>query len=198
MQNKSPSGACDYDRYYSCFQRIYIPRHEHNLTVITTTSERYSDCFGFTEKEVFQSLEIFKMGDQKENVKTWYDGFTFGKHKDIYNPWSITNFLKEGQLRPYWASTSSNGLVNKMLQSASPEIKTGMETLLDGGTITVNFDEQIVFEQLEKDENAIWSLLLASGYLKVKKVEYRGDYIRSMVSSFYYQSGNNWDVFQYV
>ena len=104
----------------------------NNLTVITTTSERYSDCFGFTEKEVFQSLEIFKMGDQKENVKTWYDGFTFGKHKDIYNPWSITNFLKEGQLRPYWASTSSNGLVNKMLQSASPEIKTGMETLLDG------------------------------------------------------------------
>ena len=61
-----------------------------------------------------------------------------------------------------------------MLQSASPEIKTGMETLLDGGTIIVNFDEQIVFEQLEKDENAIWSLLLASGYLKVKKVEHRG------------------------
>ena len=146
----------------------------NNLTVITTTSERYSDCFGFTEKEVFQALEMFEMGDQREKVKTWYDGFTFGKHKDIYNPWSITNFLKEGQLRPYWASTSSNGLVNKMLQSASPEIKTGMETLLDGGTIIVNFDEQIVFEQLEKDENAIWSLLLASGYLKVKKVEHRG------------------------
>lgn len=73
-----------------------------------------------------------------------------------------------------------------------------METLLDGGTITVNFDEQIVFEQLEKDENAIWSLLLASGYLKVKKSGISWNYIRSMVSSFYYQSGNNWDVFQYV
>ena len=73
-----------------------------------------------------------------------------------------------------------------------------METLLDGGTITVNFDEQIVFEQLEKDENAIWSLLLASGYLKVKKSGISWNYIRSMVSSFSYQSGNNWDVFQYV
>ncbi len=73
-----------------------------------------------------------------------------------------------------------------------------METLLDGGTITVNFDEQIVFEQLEKDENAIWSLLLASGYLKVKKSGISWNYIRSMVSSFYYQSGNNWDVFHYV
>ena len=73
-----------------------------------------------------------------------------------------------------------------------------METLLDGGIITVNFDEQIVFEQLEKDENAIWSLLLASGYLKVKKSGISWNYIRSMVSSFYYQSGNNWDVFQYV
>lgn len=107
-------------------------------------------------------------------------------------------FLKGRPARPYWASTSSNGLVNKMHQSASPEIKTGMETLLDGGTITVNFDEQIVFEQLEKDENAIWSLLLASGYLKVKKSGISWNYIRSMVSSFYYQSGNNWDVFQYV
>lgn len=170
----------------------------NNLRVVTTTSDLYADCFGFTEKEVFASLDEFGMGDKKDVVKQWYDGFIFGGHRDIYNPWSITNFLKEGQLRPYWASTSSNGLVNKMLQSASPEIKTGMETLLDGGTITVNFDEQIVFEQLEKDENAIWSLLLASGYLKVKKSGISWNYIRSMVSSFYYQSGNNWDVFQYV
>ncbi len=146
----------------------------NNLRVVTTTSDLYADCFGFTEKEVFASLDEFGMGDKKDVVKQWYDGFIFGGHRDIYNPWSITNFLKEGQLRPYWASTSSNGLVNKMLQSASPEIKTGMETLLDGGTITVNFDEQIVFEQLEKDENAIWSLLLASGYLKVLEVEQRG------------------------
>lgn len=159
----------------------------NNLTVITTTSERYSDCFGFAEKEVFQALDNFGKGDQKENVKKWYDGFTFGKQKDIYNPWSITNFLKEGYLRPYWASTSSNGLINKMLQSASPEIKTEMEVLLSGGMIEANFDEQIVFEQLEKDENAIWSLLLASGYLKVEEIEYRGE----MLDPWYHLSITN-------
>ncbi|WP_448861390.1 AAA family ATPase [Dorea sp.] len=146
----------------------------NNLTVITTTSERYSDCFGFTEQEVFDALEQFGMSDQKENVRKWYDGFTFGSQKDIYNPWSITNFLKGKQLKPYWASTSSNGLVSKMLQTASPEIKTKMESLISGGKIISNFDEQIVFEQLDRDEDAIWSLLLASGYLKVEDVEYKG------------------------
>ena len=146
----------------------------NNLTVITTTSERYSDCFGFTEKEVFQALDLFGAENEKQNVKTWYDGFTFGTRRDIYNPWSITNFLKERKLRPYWADTSSNGLVNTMLQKASAAVKSDMEALLRGDEIITNFDEQIVFEQLGKDENAIWSLLLASGYLKVERVEYRG------------------------
>ena len=146
----------------------------NNLTVITTTSERYSDCFGFTEKEVFQALDLFGAENEKENVKTWYDGFTFGTRRDIYNPWSITNFLKERKLRPYWADTSSNGLVNTMLQKASATVKSDMEVLLRGDEIITNFDEQIVFEQLGRDENAIWSLLLASGYLKVERVEYRG------------------------
>ena len=105
----------------------------NNLVVITATSERYAECFGFTEKEVFQALELFDLGEQKSSVKAWYDGFIFGSKKDIYNPWSITNFLKEGQIRSYWAATSSNGLINRMIQTASSEIKTGMETLLNGG-----------------------------------------------------------------
>ena len=146
----------------------------NNLLVVTTTSEQYEECFGFTEKEVFQALELFDLGEQKSSVKAWYDGFIFGSKKDIYNPWSITNFLKEGQIRSYWAATSSNGLINRMIQTASSEIKTGMETLLNGGQIEACFDEQIVFEQLDRDENAIWSLLLASGYLKADRVEYRG------------------------
>lgn len=146
----------------------------NNLTVITTTSERYMEFFGFTEQEVFAALERFGMGEQKTAVKQWYDGFTFGTQRDIYNPWSITNFLKEKQLRPYWADTSSNGLINRLIQKAPAEIKSSMEELLQGKTIEVNFDEQIVFEQLEQDENAIWSLMVASGYLKVEKVEYRG------------------------
>ncbi len=146
----------------------------NNLKVVTTTSDQYADCFGFTEEEVFAALTVFQMEDKKADVKRWYDGFTFGSRRDIYNPWSITNFLKERELQPYWASTSSNGLVNKLLRTASAEMKSMMETLLEGGQITVNLDEQIVFNQLEQNENGVWSLLLAGGYLKVEQVEYRG------------------------
>ena len=146
----------------------------NNLTVITTTSDRYADCFGFTEEEVFDALDEFEMPEKKETVKEWYDGFTFGTRKDIYNPWSITNYLKEKKLHPYWASTSSNGLISKLLQTASADMKIQMESLLNGKTIEVNFDEQIVFSHLAQDESAVWSLLVASGYLKVEDVEYRG------------------------
>lgn len=146
----------------------------NNLTVIMTTSDQYADCFGFTEEEVFKSLDQFGMSDKKQIVKQWYDGFSFGPFKDIYNPWSITNYLKEKKLRPYWASTSSNGLISKLLQSASANMKTQLEELLNGKQIIVNFDEQIIFGQLEQDENAVWSLLVASGYLKVEEIEYKG------------------------
>ena len=147
----------------------------NNLNVVTTTSDEYSSCFGFTEDEVFASLDMFGLSDKKAEVKKWYDGFTFGQHKDIYNPWSITSYLDKKRLAPYWASTSSNGLVSRLLQAASAEIKELMEELLRGGDIVVNFDEQIVFNQLDTNESAIWSLLVAGGYLKVDEVEYRGE-----------------------
>ena len=146
----------------------------NNLNVVTTTSDEYADCFGFTEPEVFTALDEFGLSGQKEAVKQWYDGFTFGGKKDIYNPWSITNFLDKKKFFPYWASTSSNGLVNRLIQTASPGIKEHMEQLLKGEEIVVSFDEQIVFDQLDKNEDAIFSLLVAGGYLKVEQVEYRG------------------------
>lgn len=146
----------------------------NNLNVVTTTAREYETCFGFTEQEVFCALETMGMSEEKQLVKSWYDGFVFGSRKDIYNPWSITNYLDKKQLRPYWADTSSNGLINRLIRRSSPEIKELMEELLQGREIVVNFDEQIVFEQLEQDENAIWSLMLASGYLKATEVEYRG------------------------
>ena len=146
----------------------------NNLNVVTTTSREYETCFGFTEQEVFCALETMGMSEEKQLVKSWYDGFVFGSRKDIYNPWSITNYLDKKQLRPYWADTSSNGLINRLIRRSSPEIKELMEELLQGREIVVNFDEQIVFEQLEQDEIAIWSLMLASGYLKATEVEYRG------------------------
>ena len=114
------------------------------------------------------------MSDKKDEVKQWYDGFTFGEHRDIYNPWSITNYLDEHRLYPYWASTSSNGLVSRLIRTASADVKEKMEDLLRGQAITVNFDEQIVYNQLDDNEEAIWSLLLASGYLKVQNIDYRG------------------------
>lgn len=147
----------------------------NNLNVVTTTSDEYSSCFGFTEEEVFASLGMFGLSGKKDEVKKWYDGFTFGSHKDIYNPWSITNYLDKKRLAPYWASTSSNGLISRLLQTASAQIKELMEELLRGESIVVNFDEQIVFNQLDTDESAIWSLLVAGGYLKVNDVEYRGE-----------------------
>ncbi len=127
----------------------------------------------------FASLDMFGLSDKKAEVKKWYDGFTFGPHKDIYNPWSITSYLDKKRLAPYWASTSSNGLVSRLLQAASAEIKELMEELLRGGDIVVNFDEQIVFNQLDTNESAIWSLLVAGGYLKVDDVEYRGELLES-------------------
>ena len=146
----------------------------NNLRVVTTTSNLYADCFGFTEEEVFAALDEYGMGDKKDEVKQWYDGFTFGEHRDIYNPWSITNYLDEHRLYPYWASTSSNGLVSRLIRTASADVKEKMEDLLRGQAITVNFDEQIVYNQLDDNEEAIWSLLLASGYLKVQNIDYRG------------------------
>lgn len=147
----------------------------NNLNVVTTTSEQYATCFGFTETEVFQALDDFGLSPEQQMVKQWYDGFIFGSQKDIYNPWSITNFLKHRKLRPYWASTSSNQLVSRLIRTASSRIKEQMEELLLGNEISVTFDEQIVFHQLDQNENAIWSLLMAAGYLKPEQVEYRGE-----------------------
>ena len=147
----------------------------NNLNVVTMTSTEYAAAFGFTEEEVFAALDSYGMPEQKESVKKWYDGFVIGTEKDIYNPWSITNFLKKKKYQTYWVATSSNGMVSKLIQTASSEVKTKMEELLQGGGIVENFDEQIVFNQLDVNESAIWSLLMASGYLKAVEVEYRGE-----------------------
>lgn len=143
----------------------------NNLEVVTTTSDLYATAFGFTEQEVFAALDEFGYGNRKQDVKQWYDGFIFGSHKDIYNPWSILNFLKKGELATYWANTSSNSLVGKLVRESDEEIKGLFERLLNGEHIYCPVDEQIVFNQLDEDPDAIWSLLLASGYLKVISVE---------------------------
>lgn len=138
----------------------------NNLKVVTTTTDKYEEVFGFTEKEVFHKLDDYGMSEQKEKVKFWYDGFTFGNKSDIYNPWSVINFLDTGKFDSYWANTSSNNLAGKLIREGSKEVKIIMEGLLNGEYFCTEIDEQIVFDQLDKNESAIWSLLLASGYLK--------------------------------
>ena len=149
----------------------------NNLEVVTATSEKYEDSFGFTEQEVWEALQECGLYENRLAVKDWYDGFTFGKRKDIYNPWSIINYLDKKRLSTYWANTSSNGLVDKLIREGSAETKISMENLLKGEHLYKEIDEQIIFDQLDADENAIWSLLLASGYLKVESYtfdEYMG------------------------
>lgn len=139
----------------------------NNLEVITSTSHKYADIFGFTEEEVSVALREFGLSDQEKEVKEWYDGFTFGNLADIYNPWSIINYLDKKKAGAYWANTSSNSLVEKLLRESNSDIKQSFEHLLAGETLHMEIDEQIVYDQLNVKKNATWSLLLASGYLKV-------------------------------
>ena len=120
----------------------------NNLNVITTTSGEYADFFGFTEKEVFKALDEYGLTDKKNQVKDWYDGFTFGDCRDIYNPWSIINYLKQRKFAPYWANTSSNSLAGKLVREGSNNVKRKFEDLLNNKSLKVSMDEQIVFDQL--------------------------------------------------
>ena len=144
----------------------------NNLKVVTTTSDEYADSFGFTEEEVFSALDEYGLSDKKAEVKKWYDGFIFGNVADIYNPWSILNYLDTGRITTYWAHTSSNSLVGKLIREGNKNIKQNFEELMQGKKLHVRLDEQVVYNQLSEDENAIWSLLLASGYLKVVGTEF--------------------------
>ena len=162
----------------------------NNLKVVTVTSEEYADAFGFTEREVFQALDEFGLSDKKEDIKQWYDGFTFGKTGDIYNPWSIINYLDTKRLAAYWANSSSNSLAGKLIREGNKNIKLEFERLMQGETLRMDIDEQIVFNQLNTGKNAIWSLLLASGYLKAVDTEYDDE----TGCFYYYLALTNWEV----
>ena len=157
----------------------------NNLEIVTTTSNKYSTAFGFTEAEVMNALRLFGLEEQADEVKNWYDGFCFGSQKDIYNPWSITKYLDTGKFDSYWVNTSSNSLIGKLIQKGTSDIKIAMEDLLEGKTIETAVDEEIIFEQLENNCEAVWSLLLACGYLKVNKASENGaggNYVLSLTN----------------
>jgi len=139
----------------------------NNLEVVTTTSEKYAASFGFTQDEVWESLKEYGLYEKRGQVKAWYDGFTFGTRTDIYNPWSIINYLNKQKFSAYWANTSSNGLISKLIREGSADIKIILSDLLKGRTFRAQIDEQIIFSQLDYDGNAVFSLLLACGYLRL-------------------------------
>ncbi|MBO5353239.1 MAG: AAA family ATPase [Lachnospiraceae bacterium] len=187
----------------------------NHLEVITTTSDKYATAFGFTEEEVFAALEEYDLADKKAEVTRWYDGFVFGGHADIYNPWSIINFLDKGKIGVYWANTSSNSLVGKLLREGDSGLKVQFERLLQGETLVTPIDEQIIYNQLNGSDKAVWSLLVASGYLKVLSAEEYGGFeaqqepeyelnltnlevevmFRSMVRSWFQETSGNYNDF---
>jgi len=139
----------------------------NNLKVDTMTNARYDTDFGFTAEEVSEALDKYDLSQKKDDVKKWYDGFKIGNSSDMYNPWSVTQFLDSGVLNNYWANTSENSLVEKLIREGSADIKKNMESLLNGESIEALIDDEIVFNLIDKNESGIISLLLAAGYLKV-------------------------------
>ncbi len=139
----------------------------NNLQVVTTTTKMYESCFGFTEDEVFQTLEEYGLDSSKEKVKYWYDGFKFGNQSDMYNPWSILNFLKQKEFAPYWINTSSNELVGTLIREGMIDVKKDFEILLNGGEVCTELDESITYAELSGNSKAVWSWLVTTGYLKI-------------------------------
>lgn len=144
----------------------------NNLAVSTLLHESFSTCFGFTEPEVLALLEEAGRTGEAEVVRHWYDGYLFGRTV-IYNPWSVLNFLHWQQpgdaARPYWVSTSSNDLVKQLLEGRATRLEPVFEALLAGEGIERVLDENVVLEQLDRNDDALWSLLVLSGYLKAEE-----------------------------
>ena len=139
----------------------------NNPKVVSATSPEYATSFGFTQDEVFAAMEEFGL-HERDQVKDWYDGFTFGGMPDIYNPWSITNHLDSGRFAPYWANTSGNALISKIVREGDADLKSDFEVLLSGGSVEKRFDEQVSFDELGRRPGAVWGLLVAGGYLRIE------------------------------
>ena len=141
----------------------------NNLEVDTVTCDAYSDCFGFTEQEVMDAFKCQDI-DTIQDVKAMYDGFTIGRHQAIYNPWSICNYMRQRELIGYWVNTSSNKLVGDIIRRYPVESKYEIERLMAGEKVHKRINEGITFQYLEGDENSLWSLLLAVGYIKAENI----------------------------
>ena len=137
----------------------------NSIRTYSVTSDKYSDCFGFTEEEVMDALECQNI-DEFRAVKEMYDGFIFGHRKDMYNPWSICNYLIDRNLESYWINTSSNKIIGDIIRKHPAQCKYEIERLMAGEVVHKKINENVTFQYLDGDENSLWSLLLAIGYIK--------------------------------
>ena len=140
----------------------------NNIGTYTILDKKFERSFGFTEDETFKMLEAYDIGEFKEGVKKWYDGYVFGGSTTIYNPWSILNFVysPNREFEPFWVNTSSNEIIRDLVINSSISIKKEFEYLLEDTPVTKQIDSAIVFRDIEKNEKTLYSFLLFCGYLK--------------------------------
>lgn len=148
----------------------------NHLNIISVLDRRYSEHFGFTEQEVLQAMMYYGVEKRFDDMKRWYDGYTFGD-TEVYNPWSVIKFLYDLDAsidafpRPYWINTSSNEIVKEMVKRADREMKGQLETLLDGKTLDIPVHEEITYGDMYDNGENLWNFLYFTGYL-TKKEEY--------------------------
>ena len=140
----------------------------NNFDVYTVLDNEFADDFGITEEEMDKVIKDFKVQDDKEEIKRWYDGYKIGDIEGIYNPWSIINYLNKKELMPYWVNTSSNDLIKLVLKN-STTVKERIQRLLNDESIEVKIDLETVIVGIENNEDNIWGLMLGTGYLKVEE-----------------------------
>ena len=140
----------------------------NNLYVNTILSKNYSEYFGLLESEVIEMLDYFQMKYKTKEVKDWYNGYQFGD-KEIYNPWSIINYIKEKELKAYWANVSGNTLLENMLDQAGEDVYTDLKRFTDGESIEKYISDGTTIKSLLSNDDEIWQLFLYSGYLTKAK-----------------------------
>ncbi|WP_339007376.1 AAA family ATPase [Fusobacterium animalis] len=147
----------------------------NNLSTYTILSDDYTDSYGLTEEEVIKSLKDYEMECEISNVKDWYDGYKFGD-SEVYNPWSILNFLRFKELRAYWVDTSGNDLINDVLKKITKSTIESLERLFDGEGLKHNISGTSDLSKLLSEEE-LWELMLFSGYLTVEEKIDQDNYI---------------------
>jgi hypothetical protein len=140
----------------------------NNISTFTILNEPFKDQFGLLESEVKVLLEDYGLSSKLSEISQWYDGYRIGSCGGIYNPWSVLKCIAElGALSPYWVNTSDNALMKQLIAKGTDDLKIDIEELLKGGTVEKTIEEGIIFPDLEKSPNAVWSVLLYSGYVTI-------------------------------